>query len=89
MKELENHKLYRGVGCKSCNNSGFRDRTGLYEVIEVTPDLKEMIGQRRTSMELITYLRRRKVKTLSECCLTKVLEGEVPVEEYIMINMGS
>lgn len=89
MQELENHKLYRGVGCKMCNNSGFRDRTGLYEVIEITPDLKEMIGQRRTSMELTTYLRKRRVRTLSECCLAKVLEGEVPVEEYIMINMGS
>ncbi len=89
MKDLEGHPLYRGVGCKDCNNSGFKDRTGLYEVVEVTPELKELIGQRRTSVELMQYLRKRKVKTLADCCLSKVLAGEVPIEEYIMINMGS
>ena len=41
------------------------------------------------TVELMQYLRKRKVKTLSDCCLSKVLAGEVPIEEYIMINMGS
>jgi len=89
MKDLEGYTLYRGQGCKKCNNSGFRDRTGLYEVIEVNPELKEMISQRRTTMELHKYLRDHKVRTLSGCCLEKVLAGEVPVEEYITIHMGN
>lgn len=89
MKDLEGYKLYRGVGCKNCNNSGFRDRTGLYEVIEVNPELKEMISQRRSTIELQKYLREHKVRTLSACCLEKVLAGDVPVEEYIMIHMGN
>ncbi|MDD3146325.1 MAG: ATPase, T2SS/T4P/T4SS family [Candidatus Riflebacteria bacterium] len=89
LKDLEGHPLYRGMGCKECNNSGFKDRTGLYEVVEITPELKELIGQRRTTVELMQHLRKRKVKTLSDCCLSKVLAGEVPIEEYIMINMGS
>ncbi|MBR4330194.1 MAG: Flp pilus assembly complex ATPase component TadA, partial [Candidatus Riflebacteria bacterium] len=65
MKDLEGYTLYRGQGCKKCNNSGFRDRTGLYEVIEVNPELKEMISQRRTTIELHKYLRDHKVRTLS------------------------
>lgn len=89
MKDLEGYTLYRGQGCKKCNNSGFRDRTGLYEVIEVNPELKEMISQRRTTIELHKYLRDHKVRTLSGCCLEKVLAGEVPVEEYITIHMGN
>jgi type IV pilus assembly protein PilB len=89
MDVLKDTKLYRGMGCKKCNNSGFRDRTGLYEVIEIDQDLKELIGQRRPVNELVQHLRAKNVKTLSECCRTKVLAGEVPVEEYIMINMGS
>ncbi|MFZ5949058.1 MAG: GspE/PulE family protein [Candidatus Rifleibacteriota bacterium] len=89
IEDLSEHKLYRGMGCKHCNNSGFRDRTGLYEVIEVGHELKELIGQRRPVTELIAFLRQKKVKTLSDCCRSKVLAGEVPVEEYIMINMGS
>ncbi len=89
MAELEKHKLYRGQGCKNCNNSGFLDRTGLYEVIEVNHELRDLIGSRRSSTEMLAFLKSKHVKTLSECCLAKVLEGEVPMEEYIMINMGS
>lgn len=89
MKDLQGHSLYRGVGCKHCNNSGFRDRTGLYEVIEVNSGLREMISQRKNALDLNKYLRAQKVKTLSDCCLDKVLAGEVPVEEYILIHMGN
>lgn len=87
--ELSQHQLYRGLGCKACNNSGFLDRTGLYEVIEVSPDLKELIGQRRPILELTAHLRKKNVATLTDCCRQKVLAGEVPAEEFIMINMGS
>ena len=87
--EIEGLTLYRGVGCKECNNSGFKDRTGLYEVVEITPELKDLISQRRTTSDLMQYLRKHKVKTLADCCLAKVLAGEVPIEEFIMINMGS
>ena len=87
--KLKDLSLYRGVGCKECNNSGFKDRTGLYEVVEITPELKDLISQRRTTSDLMQYLRKHKVKTLADCCLAKVLAGEVPIEEFIMINMGS
>jgi len=86
---MEGLTLYRGVGCKECKNSGFKDRTGLYEVVEITPELKDLISQRRTTSDLMQYLRKHKVKTLADCCLAKVLAGEVPIEEFIMINMGS
>jgi type II secretory ATPase GspE/PulE/Tfp pilus assembly ATPase PilB-like protein len=51
--------------------------------------MRELIGQRRSTLELIEHLHSKDVKTIQDCCLTKVLEGEVPIEEYIMINMGS
>ena len=88
-EEVAKHKFYRGEGCKYCNNSGFRDRTGLFEVIEVNPELKDLIGQRRPTIELIKYLRDSNVKTLQDRCKEKVFAGEVPIEEYILINMGS
>ncbi len=84
----KNHPFYKGVGCKSCNNSGFRDRTGLFEVIEVNQMLKELISQRQSSVALLKHLHEQKIPTIAEACLAKVLEGEVPIEEYIMVNMG-
>lgn len=84
----KNHAFYRGAGCKACNNSGFRDRTGIFEVIEVNPALKELISQRQSSVSLLKYLRSQKIPTIQDSCLNKVLEGEVPIEEYILVNMG-
>ncbi|NLI78832.1 MAG: Flp pilus assembly complex ATPase component TadA [Candidatus Riflebacteria bacterium] len=84
----KNHAFYKGAGCKSCNNSGFRDRTGLFEVIEVNQGLKELISQRQSAVGLLKHLREQKVPTIQEACLQKVLEGEVPIEEFIMVNMG-
>ncbi len=89
LSAIQEATFFKGEGCKYCNNSGFRDRTGLFEVIEVTPQMRELIGQRRSTLELIEHLHSKDVKTIQDCCLSKVLEGEVPIEEYIMINMGS
>lgn len=84
----KNHKFYKGAGCKACNNSGFRDRTGIFEVIEVNAALKELISQRQSSVALLKHLRAQKIPTLQDSCLKKVLEGEVPIEEFILVNMG-
>ncbi|HEY9072178.1 MAG TPA: ATPase, T2SS/T4P/T4SS family [Candidatus Ozemobacteraceae bacterium] len=84
----KNHKFYKGMGCKECNNSGFRDRTGIFEVIEVNQSLKELISQRQSAVALLKHLRSQKIPTIQDSCLNKVLEGEVPIEEYILVNMG-
>jgi len=87
-EKYKDHPFYKGLGCKSCNNSGFRDRTGLFEVIEVNQQIKELISQRQSAVALIKTLKVMKVSTIQEACLTKVLEGEVPIEEFMMVNMG-
>ncbi len=85
--QYKDHQFYKGQGCKNCNNSGYKDRTGLFEVIEVTPELKEIISQRASAVALIKHMRTHKVQTIIDSCLSKVLLGEVPVEEFISVNM--
>lgn len=80
-------KFYKGQGCKMCNNSGCLDRTGLFEVIEITPEIKEMVSNRQSAVHLNKFLKQNNIQTLQEACLKKVLEGEVPIEEYMLMNM--
>ncbi|MBI3038940.1 type II/IV secretion system protein [bacterium] len=87
-EKYKNHKFFRGIGCKVCNNSGYRDRTGLFEVVEVNTELKEVIGQRQSTLQLFKFLRQQKITTIQDACLRKVLDGDVPVEEYINVNVG-
>jgi len=86
--EIKNRVFYRGQGCRECNNSGCRDRTGLFEVIEIDSELRELISNRSSAVTLIKFLRGKKIPTIQDACIKKVLDGEVPIEELIQVNLG-
>jgi type IV pilus assembly protein PilB len=73
----------RGKGCDKCNNTGFKGRVGLYEVMEVTEELRELILVGASSLEL----RRKAVEggmiTLRQSGLRKVKEGVTTVDEVV------
>ncbi len=70
-----------GAGCEKCNNTGYKGRTGLFEVMEVTDDLRELILIGASALEL----RKRAVEdgmlTLRASGLCKVKLGVTTVEE--------
>jgi type IV pilus assembly protein PilB len=86
-EKYSDHKFYRGSGCRVCNNSGFRDRTGLFEIIEVSSELRDLLSMRQSAVALLKYLRSQNIRTIQDACLQKVLDGEVPVEEYLLFSM--
>ncbi len=73
----------RGKGCEKCNNTGFRGRVGLYEVMEVTEALRELILVGASAMDL----RRKAVEdgmiTLRQSGLRKVKEGVTTIDEVV------
>lgn len=87
VEKYKAHPFFRGSGCKECNNSGFRDRTGLFEIIEVAAELRDLLSMRQSAVALQKYLRSQKINTIQDACLQKVLDGEVPVEEFLLFNM--
>jgi len=76
-------KIYKGRGCATCNNTGFKGRVGLYEVMEVTDELRELIIIGASAMEL----RRKAIElgmiTLRESGLYKIREGITTIEEVV------
>src|SRR5438552_2492346 len=46
--------FFRGAGCEECRGTGYRGRVGIFELLAITPELKEMILQRKSSAELKT-----------------------------------
>jgi len=73
----------RGKGCEKCNNTGFKGRVGLYEVMDVTEELRELILVGASALEL----RRKAVEggmiTLRQSGLRKVKEGVTTVDEVV------
>jgi len=82
-EDLADLKLYKGRGCQTCNNTGFKGRVGLYEVMEITDDLRELIIIGASAMEL----RRKAIEggmiTLRESGLYKIREGITTIEEVV------
>jgi type IV pilus assembly protein PilB len=81
--EANDLKVYRGRGCKTCNGTGYKGRIGLYEVMEVTEELRELIIIGASAMEL----RRKAIElgmiTLRESGLFKLRDGVTTIEEVV------
>jgi type II secretory ATPase GspE/PulE/Tfp pilus assembly ATPase PilB-like protein len=78
--------FHKGVGCQRCHNSGFLARIGVYEVMEVTPELRRMIHRAAPAHELREELRRRSVRTLREEGVLIALEGRSSLEEVLRVT---
>ncbi len=88
MEELKKAKLSEGTGCKHCNNSGVKDRTGVFELIELDDKMRDMIVNKSSTSDLRSYVKSKKTLTVQEACAEKVLAGEVPLQEFINLSMS-
>ena len=72
-----------GKGCEKCNNTGYKGRVGLYEVMEITEELRELILVGASSLELRRKAVEEGMITLRGSGLRKVKEGVTTVEEVV------
>lgn len=77
--------LYKGKGCDTCGGTGFKGRVGVYELMVVTPEVEDMITNRRTSGEINTVARNQGMLTLFEDGLQKVLSGLSTIDELLRV----
>ena len=76
-------KLFKGRGCASCNNTGYRGRVGLFEVMEVTDEVRELILSGASAMELRREAIEQGMVSLRGSGLQKIREGSTTVEEVV------
>jgi type II secretory ATPase GspE/PulE/Tfp pilus assembly ATPase PilB-like protein len=75
--------LARGKGCENCAGTGYRGRQGLYEVLEVTDPIRELIMDRAPLAKVRDQARKQGMLTLRQCAIRKLLGGVTTVEEMI------
>ncbi|MBU3110245.1 GspE/PulE family protein [Clostridium lacusfryxellense] len=78
-------KVYKGSGCTYCNNSGFSGRVGVYEIMEITREIRESILLNKSIDEVKDMSIRNGMKTLKKSCEHLVYSGETTIEELIKI----
>ncbi|HUE83475.1 MAG TPA: type IV-A pilus assembly ATPase PilB [Pyrinomonadaceae bacterium] len=82
-EEASKIKTYKGKGCPTCNNTGYKGRIGLYEVMEVTDELRELILIGASSLELRKKAIEDGMITLRESGLHKIRSGLTSLEEVV------
>src|SRR5437763_8663 len=80
-EEAKNTKPKKGRGCNTCNGSGYKGRCGLYEVMEVDEDLRELVLVGASAMELKKKAIERGMLTLRRSGLRKIMDGMTTLEE--------
>jgi type IV pilus assembly protein PilB len=83
LDEAQRVKLYKGRGCSNCNNTGYRGRVGLFEVMEMSEDLRELILSGASAMELRRKAIEEGMISLRASGIQKVREGLTTVEEVV------
>jgi type IV pilus assembly protein PilB len=80
-EEAKTVQIMKGKGCATCNKTGYKGRTGLYEVMEVDDEIRELVLVGASALELKKKAIERGMITLRRSGLTKVAQGFTTLEE--------
>ncbi|MBX7073423.1 MAG: Flp pilus assembly complex ATPase component TadA [Pirellulales bacterium] len=81
--DVAGRQFFRGKGCDVCNNTGYKGRIGLFELMVMNNDLREMIVRNCTSDELRVAARRYGMVTLRDAGMDYVYQGKTTLEEVV------
>lgn len=87
-EEAHSIKCYKGKGCAACNNTGYKGRIALYEVMPISDEIRELILEGASANEIKKTAIRLGMKTLRMSGLTKVKEGITSIEEVLRVTFG-
>ncbi len=78
--------FFRGRGCKQCNETGYKGRVGIYELLEVTPAVREAITSNVTPEQLLPIAREQGMITLIQDGFLKAKNGVTTIEEVLRVT---
>ncbi len=81
--QLEGKKFYRGKGCEKCNRSGYKGRLGIYELLIMNDEMRDMIIRNASTEEIREAARRNGMVTLRESGMESIFMGQTTADEVI------
>jgi type IV pilus assembly protein PilB len=82
-EDAEGRVFYYGKGCDACNNTGYKGRQGLYEIMTLDDAMRDMIVQHASTQTLRVEAKKRGMRTLRECGLMAIYDGVTSIEEVV------
>jgi type IV pilus assembly protein PilB len=73
----------RGRGCENCNNSGYRGRMALFEIMTMDDEMRDLIMKQANTAILRAHARKRGMRSLRECGMLGIYEGQTTIDEVV------
>ena len=86
-EDVTRARVYKGKGCVNCNSSGYKGRVAIYEVLDFSPTLKEMVLKGENIMDIKRQAIKEGMKSLRMSALSKVADGVTSLEEAMSLTM--
>ncbi|MEO2015600.1 MAG: ATPase, T2SS/T4P/T4SS family [Fuerstiella sp.] len=77
------YKFYYGKGCSRCNNTGYKGRVGIYELMEVTDEIRDCVASEQSADEIRDVARNQGMTTLRESGLKLIFDGHTTIDEVV------
>ena len=84
--DTEGRMTYRGRGCPSCSMTGYRGRTGIYEILVISEDIRSLIMKKADAKTLCTQAVQEGMMTLREDGARRVMAGTTTLEEVVRVT---
>jgi len=88
-EEVQGRTFYYGAGCPSCNNTGYRGRTALFEIMRITDRMRELIMEKASTQAMRDHAREEGMRTLRESGLLKIYDGQTTIEEVVRETLAA
>ena len=79
--EVRNNRFFMNVGCDACNHTGYRGRTAIHELLDMSDTIREMIIERRPGSEIRRQAEKEGLSSLRESAVKKVFAGQTTLYE--------
>ncbi|HIJ95769.1 MAG TPA: type II/IV secretion system protein [Desulfuromonadales bacterium] len=83
---LPSYSVREGAGCKQCRGTGYKGRSGLFEVLEMNDHLKTLVSRSAQLADIVAAARQEGLVTLREIAIRKMLEGITTYEEVVAMT---
>lgn len=85
-EKLDSMLFYRGKGCKSCRDSGYKGRVGIYEFLEVDDAIRELIIKKESAEKILLAARKKGMTTMLHDGFIKAKSGSTTIEEIFRVT---
>ena len=86
VKISDNLHLYKAVGCKECDDTGYKGRTGVHELLTMTPQLRSLVYRKASAEQIKQQSMHDGMRTLAQDAILKVIHGDIDIIQAQIIS---